>query len=266
MASIRYYQNGAGGSSGADLAVLKPTYASGNYWYVKYATGTDAGGTAGQERAKPLKTLNQAFTNASANDTIVLLSGHVEATAGIVVNKAGLKIVGEGTGSTRPQLTNNYIAATIAIQAAGVIVDNIDFPASTGAPTDKIAITSTFAWVRNCTFEQGTLDNVRAVSLATGAGSVLITGSTFTALGAGPNIAIQVVNAITGLFMDSVTFDGGSGAYWSDYAFKGGAAVTNLTATRISQLNGSHAIMATGTTGSWQQQASTGDSRVDWTP
>jgi hypothetical protein len=38
VASIRSYKNGAGGSSGADLAVLSPTYQSGNYYYVGNAT------------------------------------------------------------------------------------------------------------------------------------------------------------------------------------------------------------------------------------
>ena len=93
MASIRSYKNGAGGSSGADLAVLKPTYQSGNYWYVGNATTGNSDANAGTERAKPLSTSAQANTNAAAGDTIVYLSGHNEILSSAVTwSHAGLSL------------------------------------------------------------------------------------------------------------------------------------------------------------------------------
>lgn len=265
MAAIRFYQNGAGGSTGADLAVLKPTYASGNYWYV-HKSGTDAGGTAGQERAKPLATVGQAFTNASAHDTIVFLSGHTEnISAGIDITKAGLKLVSEGLGAQRAAFTQSYITYCFKMDAAGIIIDNCYFPPSSGVATERVQMAAAHCEVTDCLFESGANDTARALSIVTGASSCMIFNTQFNAVAAGASIGLQVVNAVTGLVMDSVSFDGGS-VTWSDYAFKGSAAVTALRATRISQLNGSHILLPTGTTGSIHQQASTGDSRVDWTP
>ena len=262
MAAIRFYQNGAGGSTGADLAVLRPTYTSGNYWYV-HKSGSDA--NAGTERIKPLASTTQALAYAQGGDTVVYLPGHTEnIPAGYDLARAGLKIVSEGLGAQRAALTQSYIGYIFKVDATGILIDNIYFPPSSGVGTERIQVASTFSYIDNCTFDSGANDTARSVSYITGAGSCAINNSTFTAVAAGASIGIQVVNAMTGLKMNNITFDGSSFG-WTDYALKGSAAVTNLRATRISQLNGSHILLPTGTTGSLQQQASTGDSRVDWT-
>lgn len=265
MASIRFYQDGAGGSTGADLAVLKPTYTSGNYWYV-HKSGTDAAGTAGQERSKPLATTGQALTNASAHDTIVFLSGHTESiSSGLNFNKAGLKFVSEGLGAQRATFTMAYSGYLFQMTAAGQLIDNCYFTASTGTPSGIINVSAADCVVSNCLFEQGVNDTTRALSFTTGAASCKVLGSQFVATAAGAACGIEVVNAITGLTMDSVTFDAGSTVWSNPYAFKGSAAITALRATRIYQLNGSHVLIPTGSSGSLHQGGSSGNSRVDWT-
>jgi hypothetical protein len=265
MAAIQFYQNGAGGTTGADLAVLKPAYMSGNFWYVKASTGTDAASPAGKERNAPLATLAQAYTNAVAGDTIVLLSGHAESLgAAQVINKVGLAIVSEGTGLSRATFTCTGAVAMFDITSAGVTVDNIYFPASSAAPTARIRSAAAFTRIANCTFECGASDTTRAVRFITGAADGRITGTTFTSVAATPGSAIEVLNAMVGLEMDNVTFDGGSFG-WSAAAFLGTAAVTALSATRMHRLNGSDVVLATASAGRWFDGTVTADSRVDWT-
>ena len=89
--------------------------------------------------------------------------------------------------------------------------------------------------------------------------------SRFAAVAATPAVGLEVINAVSDVTLDNVTFDGGS-FRWSDYAFKGSAAVTRLRATRVYLLSGSHVLLPTGTTGTLSVAAATGDSRTDWTP
>jgi len=262
--AIKSYVNGAGGSTGADLAILDNTYQSGNYYYVGNAVTGASDSNAGTERTKPLLTLSQAHTNASAGDTIVLLASHAETiSSAITLNKAGLSIVGEGSGSSLPRLTCGGAVAMLDVTAAGVLVDNVRFPASTAAPTARIRIAAAGSILQNLVFDCGASDTTRSVSYITGASDARLTGSTFTATAATPAVAVEVINALAGLTMDEVTFDGGSFP-WSDYAFKGTAAVTRLRATNIYQRIGSHILLPTGSTGVVQISDATGDSRLDW--
>jgi hypothetical protein len=267
VASIQVYPNGAGGATGADLAVLTKAYYSGNVWYVKNATGTDAVSPAGLERTSPLKTLSQAYTNAAAGDTIVFLSGHAESLgAAQTLAKARLALVSEGnTASTRASFLCTGAVAMFDITAAGVLVDNIYFPAATAAPTAKVRTAAAFTRVQNCYFDCGVNDTNRALSFVTGASQGRVTGTTFTVTAAGAAVGIEVINAMSDLEMDSVTFDGSSFG-WTGYAFKGTAAVTGIHATRMNRLNGSHVILATGGSGKWYDGVCSTDARLQWTP
>jgi hypothetical protein len=264
VASIQTYPNGAGGSSGADQAVLKPAFYSGKIWYLYSVTGNDS--NAGTERSAPLKTLSAAHTAAAAGDTIVCLPNHAELLGSAqTFNKIGLALVSEGTAGTRAKFTCTGSIAMFDITAAGVLVDNVYFPASTAVPTARVRTAAVFTRVTNCQFDCGASDTARALSFVTGAGQCRVTGTTFTATAATPAVGIEAVNAMSHLEMDAVTFDGGAFG-WTDYAFKGTAAVTGLQATRMNRLNGSHVILATGGTGKWYDGVTTTDARMQWTP
>lgn len=264
--AIQFFANGAGGTSGADLAVLKPAYYTGNIWYVQADDGTDAAAPAGLERNAPLATLAQAYTNAAAGDTIVFLEGHHELLGSAqTLGKIGLALVSEGLGTDRATFTCTGTVAMFDVTAAGVLVDNVYFPASTAAAVARIRSAAAFTRIRNCDFLCGASDTNRAVQFVTGAGTCSITDSTFTAVAATPAVAIAVTNAMSHLEMDNVTMDGGSYG-WSGYAFTGTAAVTALSATRMNRLNGSDVILATGGTGKWYDGVVTADSRLSWTP
>ena len=263
--AITSYVNGAGGTTGADLATLKRLMASGLIYYVGNSTTGASDANTGTERNLPLLTTSQAVTNASSYDTIVYLAGHNETIASSVTINESLYLVGEGTGASAPILTCGGTIAMLNITTDSVLLDNITFAASTAVPTSMITINGTGVHLNALTFSCGASDTNRAVYLSGGPSHVRITNTNFPAVASRPASAIEVGSAMAGLFMDNVTFDGGSFG-WSAAAFLGTALVTRIRATRMYQFNGSDVTLATGSTGVWQQQASTGDSRFTWTP
>lgn len=268
MASPNLYANGAGGITGDTLATRKPVWKTnaGYFWYVLSTTGVDAASPRGRERERPLATLAQAVTNASAGDTIVALENHAESLAvSQSLAKAGLQIVGEGSGSTRPRFTCTFAIRMFDISAVGVQIRNLYFPASTAAATSRIRSSSTSTRIQDCYFECGASDTNRALEFTTGAGAATVRGTSFvstaTSVTAQPAIGLEVVNAMSDLWLEDVTFDGGT-AGWSDYAFKGTAALTRVFADNVHQLNNADVFMATGTTiGTWVVGSTSGSAR-----
>lgn len=115
--------------------------------------GSNDGGADGAQR-RPFSTINYALSRcvASRGDIIMVAPGHAETittAANLVLNVAGVAIVGLGVGSLRPTLTfSTNTTANIPITAANVSVTNIlhrankadlvSFYTATGAntPTD----------------------------------------------------------------------------------------------------------------------------------
>ncbi len=100
---------------------------NGKIFYVDYTNGDN--GRSGRSPATSVKTLTYAISLATANngDVIFLLPGHAEtlATAGaIAISKAGLTIIGMGTGALRPTFTFSGTAATMTFTAANVVMEN----------------------------------------------------------------------------------------------------------------------------------------------
>ncbi len=244
--------NGIGGSTGHSLATGSPLQSFGAVWYVGPG-GTDAGGIAGWRREAPLATLLQAYTNASAGDTIVLLAGHAETLAvAQTLGKIGLTIVSEGDGSNRARFTCNAAIAMFDVTAAAVRILNVYFPASTTiAPTARVRIAAAGVLVEDCYFECGALDTNRALQLVTGAASVEINSTTFIATAATPARGIQSSNAMTGLILRDLVFDGGSFG-WTVYACEiVTGVITGLYANNISLLNNSDVASANAGTGNF---------------
>lgn len=270
MGSPTIYENGAGGTSGDELATFNNIRTSGLIWYVSSATGTDAVAPAGRDRIKPLRTLSQAVTNASVGDIIVLLSGHSETlTAGQTISKAGLRIVSEGAAGTAnaARFTCNGSILMFDITAAGVTLGGIYFAASTVAPTTaRVRINSAAVTLRGCYFECGTLDTVTSVSYVTGAGQCLIKSCTFvstsTSTASQPIQPVTVVNTMSDLTLDTVTFNGGLSGWSSRTAFQANAAVTRCVATNIDLLNDSDVNMVTGSVYTWSIRNKSGSAVV----
>lgn len=103
----------------------------GNVYYVDSgATGAADDTSHGGSASRPFATLDYAIgrCTASNGDQIHLLPGHAENIAGAtgcVFDKAGVRVIGHGSGALRPTLTLTAAAATISITAANVWIENV---------------------------------------------------------------------------------------------------------------------------------------------
>lgn len=250
MASPYLYES-VGGSVGPAMVTEGPWRDSGQRWYVKNGSGSDAVSPRGLDRVRPLATLAQAVTNAAAGDVIIFLENHQETLAVAQTLSKALYLASEGSGSSRAQFIAAGAIAMFDITAAGVRVENIYFPQSTAAPTARIRSAAAETQILACDFDCGASDTASALKFVTGAGTARVEDcqflSTGTALTAQPAIGLEVANAMTGLDVVNCNFDGGS-VGWSDYACKIGAAVTRFFASDLSLLADSDLIIATGST------------------
>ena len=129
---------------------------------------------------KPLATLTRALALCVANrgDIIMLMPGHAEnvaTAAAIDVNKAGVAIVGLGSGSKRPKFSFTAAAATFAVTAANCSFYNVEWQANFA----DVAIGLDVSGVAGLSFdscyftEAGTnLNYVHVVDLATGVSDI----------------------------------------------------------------------------------------------
>lgn len=269
MASPNIYEAGIGGTTGDELCSFSNLRLSGDVWYVLNSTGTDAAAPAGKDRIKPLKTLAQAHTNAAAGDVICLLSGHAETlTAAQTFSKAGVRVVSEGgSPANMAHFTCNGAVVMFDITAAGVWLGNIYFVASTTAPTPaRVRVASAGTLIRGCYFECGTSDTVPSLQYVTGAGTAAVRNTTFASTSvvvtSQPHSAINVLNAMSDLTLDTVSIDGGASGWSQPFALNVGAAVTRLTATNLDLLNDSDVTVATGSVYTFSLRAKTGSARM----
>lgn len=128
---------------------------NGMYRFVSSVTGNS--GNKGTSITKPLATIAAAAAKSAINDVIIVLPGHTEsvtAAAGIALTKAGLTIVGLGTGNKRPVITfSTSTAATMTITAAGVSIYNCVFDLTgIDALVAPISPTAADFRIQNCKF------------------------------------------------------------------------------------------------------------------
>ena len=252
----------------------------GNVFFVNSATGTDATGY-GRNPDAPLATIAYAFSSdlVAAGDVVYVMPGHTEtiaAAGGITADIAGVRVIGLGWGASRPLLTwsatdssilitaasvqfknlrtkvsVDEVVSMIAVSAAHVTLDAIDFEDTADAQAIQFLLTTNAAdylTVKNCFHEQilaaptanskwiqlvgvngaRILDNVFHLLFTNAAASVTISGST-AVIGAiiGRNVIIQrggttQVSAI-------LLVDGSTGSY----AFDNRVACTATAATTV---------------------------------
>ena len=123
-------------TSGGIYAVEARELTTGNIWYVG-STQTGASDTAGYGETPdgPFATLDFAFSSgavtASQGDIVFVMPGHAETASTDVelfdLDIAGVKVIGLGTGETRPTFTITHVDATCVIGAANCSIHNIRF-------------------------------------------------------------------------------------------------------------------------------------------
>jgi len=150
---------------GQSLTMSQP----GNVYWVNNSSVLAQGGVAGQNSPyptagtyqTPFSTIDYAVGQCTANrgDVIVVMPGHAETIADattLLLDVAGIAIIGLGVGSLRPTLTFTAAAANIPVTAANVTVKNIlhvaNFAAVVSAYTATGTSTPTDLTIEGCEF------------------------------------------------------------------------------------------------------------------
>jgi hypothetical protein len=133
----------------------------GDVYYVHSGTGNSS--FAGTSPDNPLATIDSAVgkCTASQGDIIIVMPGHAEnisAGTSLVVDVAGVQIIGLGHGRNRPVLTFTNTAGSIEMDAANTRLSNVVLLASVSAVVVGI----------NVDADDVTLDNLEFAFDATG--------------------------------------------------------------------------------------------------
>lgn len=136
-------------------------FTTGNVLYVHSSTGSSTGPGFSPETA--FSTIDAAVGACTANngDVIYVLPGHTETITtadAIDLDVAGISVIGLGRGDDQPWIKFNNTAATVAIDADQVTVQNIRFHALISAVAIGIDVKAgaTDALIEGCRFDVDT--------------------------------------------------------------------------------------------------------------
>lgn len=266
---MKSFPAGYGEPAGETLLQARPLLTSGDVWYVLSTSGTDAVSPAGKQRLKPLATLAQAITNAADGDDIVLLAGHAQTLSAVQTIGKRVRIMGGGTGTSRPRFTRNHGSAKLFdLTVSRVQLRNLYFVQDAQAnATALVTVGGTECRIKNCYFEGGATNTGPLLDLVTGGDRCRIDDTTLisvaTALASQPSMAIRVANAITDLVTDGLVIDGGTVGWSNQYAMDAtAAAVTALLMENTSLLRDADIGLHASTTGLVHVGTSSGSVRV----
>lgn len=156
-------------------SLIPPT--TGKYVFVHSGTGSNQ--NEGDSPSAPMATIDGAVGKCTANagDIIIVMPGHAEnisAATSLVVDVAGVQIIGLGHGRNRPVLTYTATAGTIEMDAANTRLSNVVLRASVSAVVVGINVDADGVTLDSLEFtfdETGddfvTMVDIDAVNLAT---------------------------------------------------------------------------------------------------
>lgn len=205
----------------------------GSIFFVHSGTGTNGAGY-GRNPDAPLATVDYAIglCTASKGDTIYVMPGHAEsfsAADGFDADVAGIKIVGLGWGALRPTFTFAATAATVAVGAANVTLENLRFVAGISAVVVGVNVEAAGVdcHIRNCEWYWGgttSWDFVQSLNINAGANRAIVEGCRFLAepAVAGASTAIQLVGAVHNVVVRNNEFMG-------DYSLACMSGITTLS-------------------------------------
>ena len=225
MASPLVWPGGLGGT-GVDTATAENCFFSANVIWLNSSGGNDS--NAGTEPELPKLTLASAAAAVAADGIIAIASGHTETIASTVtIASAGVRVLGFGTGSSRPKFTLNHATADLlAVSAADVKFESLYFVTPSQSGTGyQINISQTGCQVLNCYFECNT--NSATASMTCSSSRALVDSCSFVATTARPVIGLLISGTGAGNTVTDTTFDGGSLGF-SDYALKVTGANTEM--------------------------------------
>lgn len=128
---------------------------TGSVFYVHSGTGVSS--NAGTDGGAPLATIAQAMALCTANkgDQIIVMPGHAEnisAATTLAPSKAGVSIIGLGSGRNRPVLSFTNTAGKIPITGASTRISNLVFLADVSAVVTGISVEADDVEIDNCYF------------------------------------------------------------------------------------------------------------------
>ena len=155
---------------------------------------------------KPFSTIDYAIGKCKANrgDVIYAMPGHsetVSAASGVDFDVAGVRLIGLGHGSKQARFNYTAAAATVAVGADDVVVENMNFRANNDSTALGLVIEdgTDYTVVRNCTFDvttSGTDEFDASIQLVNNNTGCIIEECT---------IDMGIANAVAGILMDADT-------------------------------------------------------------
>ncbi len=151
---------------------------TGNVYFVDSGATNATTGNTGTSPSEPMSTIDSAINKATANngDLIIVMPGHTETittATEIVVDVAGIQIIGLGIGHTRPKIVFNHANANIPITASNVRLSNLVLETSLAAVASGITATGTIQHIEldhlRFTFDATGVEFTAMVSLGGGA-------------------------------------------------------------------------------------------------
>ena len=187
-------------SMGVPIFGSGPLMTTGKVWFVHGTSGND--GNEGDTQEAPFKTIDYAVgkCTASQGDIILVMEGSNESiTSTILVDVAGISIIGLGHGQAKAMITQATSGSdnVMEVSVANVLIQNIYFKGSTTGTSETFINASAAAdnlTIRNCLFEQNT-KNLIAVDITPTADYTIIEGCRFFGVGAGVTYGIKWRNS-----------------------------------------------------------------------
>jgi hypothetical protein len=131
---------------------------TGNTYFV--SSGAGSSGAVGTSPSNPLATIDQAINKCTADkgDQIIVMPGHAETIASatsLVVDVAGISIIGLGNGRNRPVLSFSATASRIPVSANDVLIEGLVFLGAVADIVSGVTVTGDDVTIRDCEWASG---------------------------------------------------------------------------------------------------------------
>lgn len=201
--TISSYPNGF--TSGISIRGLPITVAHpGQIFFVNNSSVLPPKGIGGSDAnsgsyQKPFSTINGAIAQCTAGrgDIVFVMPGHAEtvaAAAGVALSKAGVAVIGLGTGSLRPTLNLTATASTVTMSAANCALKNILITGGVDAVVSAVVVSAADCTIEGCELRDVTGQMTDGILTTAGAVRLKILKHIHNgATAAGTNAAIAIV-------------------------------------------------------------------------
>lgn len=130
---------------------------TGNYFFVDSGASGTSNGNLCTSPSEPCATIDGAVgkCTASNGDVIIVMPGHAEnisAATSLVVDVAGVSIIGLGNGSNRPVLSFTATAGSIEMDAANTRLSNVVLRAAIASVVVAVNVDADNVEIDNCEF------------------------------------------------------------------------------------------------------------------